>query len=136
ALARCRSEAFGAAAVLGIASFALLVWIALVDRWRSGRARAAPWLSGLVVSFLPLVANVTRPTTALFALRYLYLPSAFLCLGIARCGVRAPGALLVLALLFAVRFESALPPFADPVALWTHELAVSPAWPVATANLA
>lgn len=135
-LARFAAAPLDAACARNALALTLLVAVALVDVRRSGLARASPWLLGLLASFLPLLANLTRPTTALFALRYLYLPSAFLCLGLARSAARAPIALAVLILLFALRFESALPPFADPVALWSHELAVSPGWPVASHNLA
>ena len=119
---------------LGAVALVLLAALALADLRRS-RSGAVPWLAGFTASFAPLAGNLLRSGTALFALRYYYLPSAFLCLGIARGGRSATVGVACLAILWGARLQVELAPFASAHALWAHEEAVSPAWPVAPGDL-
>ena len=118
---------------LALAAALLLAGLALADRRRDG---ARGWGLAALALFAPLAGLLLQPGSALLALRYLYLPSALVVLGLARATARV--SLLVpvaLGLLFGVRLIGALGPFADAHALWAHEVAVSPGWSVAHGNL-
>lgn len=111
----------------GVAS-ALLVALFL----KEGRALGLATLA----LFAPLAGLLALPGTALFALRYLYLPSALVAVVLARACLRAGAwSAVLLGALFALRLALATAPLASARSLWEHETRVSPEWSVAHGNL-
>ncbi|MBI4860849.1 MAG: tetratricopeptide repeat protein [Candidatus Riflebacteria bacterium] len=102
------------------------------------------WSVCLLLLLAPLTLNLTRPGTNLIQERYLYLPSAAACLGIARFLVprtgrpsrASPVVLVGLLLMYGALLVVNLPPWRDARSLWSHQVRVNDRWPVAQGNLA